>query len=73
MPGHGDPSYDVAHYELDLAYGVDGNRLDGRRDSAAVAVEDLDRLVLDLHAAACRKVTVDGRPAGKYTHRATGS
>ena len=30
VPGHGDPSYDVLHYDLDIDYRVEGNQLAGR-------------------------------------------
>ena len=35
VPGHGDASYHVAHYDLDLAYKPEGNRLDARPPCAA--------------------------------------
>ena len=50
VPGHGDPSYDVTHYDLELTYKVEGNLLDGDATAdAASPSTDLDRLALDLH------------------------
>ena len=31
VPGHGDRTFDVTHYDLDLEYKVEGNHLAGRR------------------------------------------
>ena len=39
IPGHGDPSYDVHHYDLTLDYTLDGNRLDGKARIDAVALD----------------------------------
>ena len=61
LPGHGDESYDVTDYDLDLSYKVDGNLLQGKAVLDCVAGdEDLDRLTLDLHRLRVRRVTVDG-------------
>ena len=70
VPGHGDASYDVAHYALGLAYRPDGNRLDGEATLSCVAVDDVIRLRLDLHQLRVARVSVDGRPPARYTHRA---
>jgi aminopeptidase N len=67
-PGHGDTSYDVTRYDLDLTYKVEGNHLTGRAVLYCLAREDLDRLELDLHALRVTKVSVDGG-AVRYTHR----
>ncbi len=67
-PGHGDVSYDVTHYDLELAYKVEGNHLTGRAVLDCVANESLERLSLDLHALRVTKVTVDGSPV-RYSHR----
>ena len=40
VPGHGDASYDVSHYDLDLAYKPEGNRLDAETTLRCVAVDD---------------------------------
>jgi aminopeptidase N len=73
VSGHGDPSYDVRHYALDLTYSVHGNHLEGRATLTVAAVEDVDRLHLDLHGLTVRKLAVDGA-AAKYSdkrHRLT--
>ena len=69
VPRHGDPSFHVAHYDLGVAYQVEGNHLTGRAELRAVAREDLARFTLDLHGLRVRKVTVDGAAPAKYTHR----
>ncbi len=70
VPGHGDASYDVLHYDLDLTYAVGGNHLEGRAMLTCRAAEDdLDRVLLDLHGLHVEKVRVAGRPA-RYTHKA---
>ena len=37
LPGHGDPSWSAAHYDLDLDYDLAGNRLRGEAVIEAVA------------------------------------
>jgi len=69
VPGHGDASYDVVHYDLDLTYAVGGNHLEGRAVLTCQAAEDIDRVLLDLHGLHVEKVRVEGRPA-KYTYKA---
>lgn len=68
VSGHGDTSYDVTHYTLDLTYSVHGNHLEGRATLKIRAVEEIDRIELDLHALNVRKVSVDGA-AVKYSDR----
>jgi aminopeptidase N len=63
VSGHGDTSYDVTHYALDLTYSVHGNHLDGHATLTVVAAEDIDRVELDLHALNVQKVTVGGAAA----------
>ncbi|MGO3479025.1 MAG: M1 family metallopeptidase [Brachybacterium tyrofermentans] len=67
VPGHGDRSFDVLHYDLSLVYKVDSNRLDGDATLRCRAAGDADVLHLDLHALRPQKVLVDGRPQ-KVTH-----
>ena len=69
VPDHGDLSYDVTHYDLQLDYSVESNRLSGRATITAVASRDLDELELDLYRLRASKVSVDGAPAAKYTQR----
>jgi aminopeptidase N len=69
VPGHGDASYDVVHYDLAISYKLLGNRIDGEAILRCVANQDLTWFALDLHALSASKVSVDGRPPAKYTHR----
>ena len=69
VPGHGDPSYAVKHYDLDLDYRLHGNRLAGHAVITAVAHEFLGAFTLDLAGLNVTKVTVNGRAAAKYVHR----
>ncbi|MCW2750827.1 MAG: peptidase [Aeromicrobium sp.] len=68
VPGHGDLSFSASHYDLEVDYNVDSNRLSGRTTITALAVDDLEKFELDLYALRVSKVTVNGSPA-KYTHR----
>jgi aminopeptidase N len=68
VPHHGDDSFDVEHYRLELDYSVESNHLGGRATLTAVAQGDLDRFELDLFHLRVSKVTVDGAAAAKYSH-----
>lgn len=68
VPGHGDHSFDVDHYVLELGYNVESNHLSGRAVLTATALEDLDRFELDLYHLRVSKVTVDGAAPAKYSH-----
>ena len=67
VPRHGDASFDVLHYALDLAYRVEGNRLDGEATLTCRVLEDTDAFHLDLYGLHVQKVFVDGR-AQRFTH-----
>ncbi|EGD42123.1 putative metallopeptidase [Nocardioidaceae bacterium Broad-1] len=69
LPGHGDPSWSATHYDLDLTYDLVGNRLTGTATIRAVAVDDINRVVLDLAYLRVQKVAIDGRPPAKWSHR----
>jgi len=71
LPGHGDPSWGARHYDLALDYQVEDNRLRGTTVVTAVALVDLDRLVLDLAALEVTKVTVDGASLKRWRQRGT--
>jgi aminopeptidase len=65
VPHHGDETFDVDSYDIELDYRVSTNRLDARAEIVAVAREVLDVISLDLHRLDVRKVRVDrGPPAG---------
>lgn len=68
LPQHGNGGYGVEHYDLDLDYKVDPNRLTGRAVLTAVAGQPLTRFTLDLGTFKVPRVSVDGR-AAKFTHR----
>lgn len=70
VPGHGDRSFDVRSYDLDLDYRVEGNRLVGEAALEVVVREPCDRLELDLHGLQVDKVLVDGRRPTRFAHRA---
>lgn len=71
-PGIGDPDfprdgnggYDVAHYDLRLAYTPKTRHLDGTAIIRARAVQRLSRFNLDLAGLTVRRVTVNGVAAG---------
>ena len=69
VPGHGDASYDVVHYDLSMSYKLVGNRIDAEAILRCVANEDLTWFALDLHALSASKLLVDGKAPAKYTHR----
>lgn len=58
VPGHGDLSYEVMHYELTLAYAVRSNLLEGTAVIRARAVGDLSSIRLDLFGLRPAKVAV---------------
>ena len=65
VPGHGDLSYDVEHYDLTLTYAVPSNRLTGEAVLTCRALEKTSTLRLDL-ALKPTKVTVSGRAAKRF-------
>ncbi|GAB3665312.1 M1 family metallopeptidase [Nocardioides korecus] len=67
LPHHGDLSFSVSHYDLQLDYRVEGNHLTGRALLDCVALEDLEHLHLDLLGLKVDKVTVAGTRA-KHSH-----
>ncbi len=69
VPGSGDNSYTVSHYDLTLTYAVSSNRLTGRARLDCVTVTELSRFALDLAGLSAAKVTVDGRRAKQFTSR----
>ncbi|TDE95819.1 M1 family peptidase [Occultella glacieicola] len=68
VPGHGDTSYSVHAYQIEIDYRPGVHHLDGTAVINAVAQQDLTRFALDLHALRVTKVRLDGTSA-KYTHR----
>lgn len=68
LPEHGDPSYHVEHYDLELDYRVAAGRLSGRAKITAVARTALTRFALDLSSFKVNRVLVNGKPA-RFVHR----
>ena len=65
LPGHGDLTFEVESYEIELDYRVSSNRLDARVQIVAVANESMTLIRLDLQGLAVTKVRVNGiRPLG---------
>lgn len=71
LPGHGDPNYDVGHYDLDLTYAVETNRLDGDATLSLVTTTETRRLVLDLARLDVAKVRVTGAVLARYAARSS--
>ena len=69
LPGHGDPSWSACHYDLDLGYDLVQNQLRGLALIRGTAIDDLDRIVLDLAHLTATKVTVDGKSPARYAAR----
>ncbi|MFF8911540.1 M1 family metallopeptidase [Streptomyces olivaceoviridis] len=64
FPEDGNSGYDVAHYDVRIAYDpAHPDRLTGDTTVTARATDDLDRFNLDLTGFDVSAVTVDGRPA----------
>ena len=69
LPGHGDRSYDVTRYALDLVYKLEGNQLSGRATITATATEDLARFGLDLHGLRTTKVSIPVYGVARFAAR----
>jgi aminopeptidase N len=69
VPRRGDRGYRVRHYDLELDYRVNSNRLSGRARITATAVQPLPRVSLDLAGLRVGKVAVDGRRPARYAQR----
>jgi aminopeptidase N len=74
LPGHGNPGYRVARYELDLDYRIPTNRLAGTATIRAQADAPLRKLALDLSAklrVARVRLEVDGTAKRGTKHAQT--
>ena len=69
LPGHGDRSFGVEHYELDIDYAVEGNRLDGSAELTVTVLEPTRRVVLDLVGLKASKVRVEGARMRRFDQR----
>ncbi len=63
FPELGNGGYDVAHYDLDLAYDPETDVLEGAVTIEASATDDLRRFNLDLLGMDVKLISVDGRRA----------
>ena len=70
VPGHGDPSYDVIAYDLELDYRVGSNHLDARAEIRLVPRVPLETVSFDLTGLGVTRVAVDGRRAARFGTRA---
>ena len=68
LPAHGDPTYHVEHYDLELDYRLGAGRLSGRAKITAVAEEPLTRFTLDLAPFKVARVLLNGKPT-RFVHR----
>jgi len=66
FPQLGNGGFDARHYDLDVAYNPDTDRLDGRTTMTARATQSLTSFDLDLQKLEVTRVEVDGRRA-KFT------
>ena len=70
VPGHGDERYSVLGYDIELDIKLAGNHVQGKAVLRAVAgAAPLAPFALDLHALKVARLSVDGRPPAKFTHR----
>ncbi|WP_229053790.1 M1 family metallopeptidase [Aeromicrobium sp. Leaf350] len=69
VPHHGDPTFRVRHYDLDLTIVLVTNSLSGVATLSCHALEDLDDFALDLYRLRVSKIKVDGAAPAKFTQR----
>ncbi|MDP9937174.1 aminopeptidase N [Paenarthrobacter nicotinovorans] len=67
---HGNTSYRVDRYELDLDVRLGSNKLIGRAVLHCTALEATTQVVLDLVGLRASKIQLDGRKLQKFSHRA---
>jgi aminopeptidase N len=63
FPQLGNGGFDARHYDLDVAYNPDSDRLDGRTTLTARATQNLSSFDLDLQKLDVTKIEVNGRRA----------
>jgi aminopeptidase N len=69
FPRYGDRRHHVEHYDLQLDYRPEGNRLSGRAEITGVVREETDQLRFDLHVLRVGKVRLDAASVVKHTHK----
>ena len=67
VPRHGDARFAVRHYDLALAYKLEGNRLDGEATLTCRPLAEAPSFQLDLQGLTPHKVFVGGKPQ-RFTH-----
>jgi aminopeptidase N len=67
LPAHGDLTFDVESYEIELDYQVSSNHLDARVQIVVLANQALEVISLDLQGLDVRKVSVNGQRPAKYS------
>jgi len=68
--GHGSRAFGVDHYDLDLSYRPDTNRLSGTATVTVRALEPVREIGLDLVGLAVRDVRMTGARLERHRHRA---
>ncbi len=66
VPGHGDATFEVRAYDIEIDYRVLSNHLEGRARLDVVTSEPTGSLALDLSGLGVTKVTVDGRRPARF-------
>lgn len=69
VPHHGDRTFGVDSYDVQLSYRPETNRLSGRARIRATATTRLTKFSLDLYSLRVAKVTIDGGRVAKYDHK----
>ncbi len=69
VPGHGEASYDVLHYDLALRYRPDSNRLDADAQLTCRAIQPLTAIAIDLHQLQVAKVSGSGAAVTRWAQR----
>ncbi|MFL6106317.1 MAG: M1 family metallopeptidase [Marmoricola sp.] len=72
VPGHGDATFSVLHYDLDLRYNPETNRLDGDATLTCRTVLPAIALHVDLRGLAAGKVSTRGIRLARWTQRVDG-
>ena len=69
VPGHGDPSYSVEHYDLDLTYRHTTNHLRGIATLRLMIREGAPSITLDLYGLRVSRIVAHGATLKSWMHR----